>query len=835
MTSLKYFKALSFLFLIFLGISCGTKKEKEPEKPENSETALRAPAYPLITHDPYLSIWSMGDELNGSTTKHWTEQDQSLTGILQLDDKYYRFLGLESKIYKTLLPASDEEEYSVSYSEKEPDAKWLDADYDASNWKKGKAPFSDDKKEAKTIWTSDDLWYRRTFDLENTDLKTLYLKLRHDDDIVAYLNGEKILDVNGWQHSFKYIPIEDSVIKTLKKTGNVLAIHIKNTAGGQWLDAGLVTEEQMLDNVTITKAKQTSVSLKANQTIYTFDCDGATLSATFTSPLLIEDLDIYSRPISYISVSVKADDHKKHTAKLYLGTSTAIAVNESTQEVEASQYELNDLTVLKAGTTEQPVLQKKGDDLRIDWGYLYVASPAKQTVQYITKAGKGIESFVKGDATSQTLKLTGKDLVLNTVTDLGEIGSDNTESLFMIGYDQEEAVNYFGTSLKPWWKKDGKTFDQELTTTYNDYNSVIDKVKSFDQKLYDDAVSAGGKKYAELCVLAFRQSIAAHSLVEAPNGDLLFMSKENNSNGSINTVDITYPSAPLFLVYNPDLLKGMLNGIFYYSESGKWKKPFPSHDLGTFPIATGQTYGEDMPVEEAGNMIIATAAIADQEGNADYAKKHWQTLTIWADYLMQSGFDPANQLSTDDFAGHLARNANLSVKAIMAIASYGKLAKMLGNDEVAEKYTASAKEMAQKWTEMAKDNDHYTLAFGNEGSWSQKYNLVWDEILDLNIFPPAVQETEVAYYLTKQNKFGLPLDSRKTYTKSDWILWTATLAHNENDFEAIVDPVWDFVNTTPDRVPLSDWYETTDAHKVGFKARSVVGGFFIKMLKENKK
>lgn len=830
-------KKKSLLMLSLLCVFAYSCKEQQTTAQNENDVisgsaSLRAPAYPLITHDPYLSIWSMGDELNGSPTKHWTEKDHSLTGVLQLDDKFYQFLGMESKVWDAVLPASDEETYTVSYSETKPDDNWVKTDYDATSWKTGEAPFSDNKSMAKTSWTSDDLYYRRTFNLESTDLETLYLKLSHDDNVKAWINGVQVADIKGWLDSYKYLPVSKEAMSTLKPTGNVLAIHIRNTAGGQFLDAGLVTEAKSENNIEIQKAKQLNVALRANQTEYTFDADGTQIAITFTSPLLIEDLDIYSRPISYINVKVSGDE--SHNAKLYLGASSAIAVNQQVQEVEVSEYTNGDLSVLKAGTTSQPVLEKRGDDLRIDWGYLYVAAPSANTTQYISETAQGLDAFVSGEILDTKEKTTGKNLILNTVADLGEIDTEGTEQLFMIGYDQDEAVNYFGNSLKPWWSKDGATMDQELTNAYTDYESVINKVHNFDEQLYKDALESGGEKYADLCVAAYRQAIAAHILVEAPNGDILFLSKENNSNGSINTVDVTYPSAPLFLVYNPDLLKGMLNGIFYYSESGKWKKPFPAHDLGTYPIATGQTYGEDMPVEEAGNMLILTAAIAQAEGNADYAKAHWATLTTWADYLMQSGFDPANQLSTDDFAGHLARNANLSIKAIMAIASYGKLAEMLDNKETAEKYTAAAKDMAQKWKNIAADGDHYTLAFESEGSWSQKYNLVWDEILGLDIFPEDVQETEVAYYLNKQEAYGLPLDSRKTYTKSDWILWTATLAHNDADFKALMEPVWDFANTTPQRVPLSDWHETTNADKVGFKARSVVGGYYIKILKDNK-
>ena len=324
--------------------------------------------------------------------------------------------------------------------------------------------------------------------------------------------------------------------------------------------------------------------------------------------------------------------------------------------------------------------------------------------------------------------------------------------------------------------------------------------------------------------------MTAHKLVQSPSGEILWFSKENNSNGSIGTVDVTYPSAPLFLKYNPELAKGLLNHIFEYSESGRWTKPFPAHDVGTYPIANGQTYPYDMPVEEAGNMLILTGAVAILGGDRDYAAKHWETLSTWAEYLSQFGYNPDNQLCTDDFAGRLAHNVNLSAKAILALAAYGKTALLLGYKDIAKKYLAMAKDMSEKWQEEAFEEDHYLLTFDSPGTWSQKYNLAWDKVLNLNIFPDSVRKTELSYYLKVQNEYGLPLDSRKEYTKIDWILWSASMAKDPETFEALVEPVWRFENETPDRVPMGDWVWTDKPKWQAMKARSVVGGLFMPLL-----
>lgn len=825
---------LNVVLLVLFAVSCNYS---EMNWKLAGTAELRAPAYPLVTIDPYTSAWSCTDTLYNDAVRHWTGRVHSLIGAIRVDGQVYRFLGKEILPREALLPSAQYEPWEGRYRLKEPPKGWEKPGFDDSGWDTGKGAFGTAGMPAlSTPWETEDIWIRREFRLQKGEAgEKLYLVYSHDDIFELYLNGKQLVATGyEWQRNV-VLPLD---INLLSDDGeNVIAVHCHNRTGGGLVDFGIFRDKET-SNALAVAAVQKSVSISATQTRYEFACGPVDLQLTFLSPLLPAEPDILSRPVNYITYSASSADGELHDVEIYIEATPEWAVDQITQEVSVEKGKTDNLVYFKAGTTEQSILGKKGDDRRIDWGYFYLCAEQRpeitslsggynETKEMFASTGR----LAKEGGIKQVCSMHREMPVMAFAEQLGKVGEKSASGYMMIGYDDVYSIQYFGDNLMAWWKKEGNvTMDDALLSASSDYNALCKKCSAFDRKLWKDAVSAGGEKYAALCVLAFRQSIAAHKLLKDRQGNTLFFSKENFSNGSIGTVDVTYPSAPLYLYYNPDLLKGMMNPIFYYAESGKWTKPFAAHDVGTYPLANGQTYGGDMPVEESGNMLILTTAISFIEKNAGYAEKHWDVLTQWADYLLQKGLDPENQLCTDDFAGHFAHNANLSVKAIMAIAGYGKMAAMLGKKDVAEKYTSEAKAMALKWIEMADDGDHYRLTFDKPGTWSQKYNLVWDKLLDINIFPEDVYRKEVAYYLTRQNDFGLPLDNRKTYTKSDWITWTATLADDDQTFVKFIDPLYRYVTETPDRVPMSDWYETTDARKVGFQARSVVGGYFIKML-----
>lgn len=565
---------------------------------------------------------------------------------------------------------------------------------------------------------------------------------------------------------------------------------------------------------------QVSTAVRPTQTVCRFTNEAVQAALIFSTPALPDDLETFSRPVTYVTLRVKAADGRKHALKFEYRISGALAANNDKDAVAAESEAIAGLVAWRLGRTEQKPLSRSGDRIRCDWGYAWLAAP--EGAAFRALSAKPCAAAQQG---------------IGFTRDFGTVG--RAETHLLLAYDDIDSVMFFGRPLKAWWRRNGLSFGAMLAAAEADYPALMKKMASFDKKLLRDLARVGGAKYAAIAALAYRQSFAACKLVADANGQPLYFSKENASNGCMGTVDVLYPQIPHLLFMSPALVRATLAPILVYSSSARWTFPFAPHDIGQYPLGNGQVYGggehnerDQMPVEETGNMLICLGALSEIEGNAEFVSRWWPTVSKWAEFLAAKGFDPDNQLCTDDFAGHLAHNANLSIKAIMGLACYARMAEMRGENERAAAFHACAQAMVPQWMAAAAGGADGSgrLAFNQPGTWSMKYNLVWDRLLGFGLFPREVAQKEMAAYLKLQQPYGLPLDNRKAYTKADWIVWTATLTGNRADFDALIARLYLYLDETSDRIPFNDWYWADKGKYCSFIARSVVGGVYLPML-----
>ena len=607
---------------------------------------------------------------------------------------------------------------------------------------------------------------------------------------------------------------------------------------------------------------QKSLTVLPTRTIYVFedanDNARVRLTLTFLTPALPDDLDALARPVTYVTYAFESLDAQPHDIAIQFTACADITVNEPDETpATGSMPKVNGLATVCLGSKDQRILWRTGDGIGIDWGYLYVAADATQATASLSTGSAYENAFAfaantTANTTANSPTKTGiadGTLAKNTYATLRftpfKIGGGNTANTapapatrtVILAYDDLYSIQYFGKNLRPYWRRNGWEAADLLAHSASDYEPLRQRCEALDTELMSDLTNAGGAKYAQIAALAFRQCFAAGQFVADANGQPLQFCKENHSNGCIATSDVFTPMSPLFLLNGPTLAKSFIVPFMNYAASPRWPFPFAPHDLGVYPIANGQVYGGrekglggQMPIEESGNLLILFAAIAQMENNASFASLYWPTLEKWAGYLKEKGWDPEKQLCTDDFAGAYPHNTNLGIKAIIGLGAFAKLCDLRGDTAKAREYHDLARDYAQRWIATADDGDHYRLAFDEPDTWSQKYNLVWNRILDLDIFPRDVARKEMDFYLKTQNEYGLPLDSRRVSAKVDSLAWVATLTQNRDDFAAIIAPIFSFLNKTEQRAPMTDFYRTTDATKDQFTARPVVGGVFLQLL-----
>ena len=586
------------------------------------------------------------------------------------------------------------------------------------------------------------------------------------------------------------------------------------------------------------------VDVTATATEYMFENEKVKLSVRFTSPLLPDSIELLSRPCAYVDFQV---EKKTECRAEVCFTVSSDLVSRRRERMAGGSYcrpgkkEVPPYKYAVMGRAVQQPLSGSGDRVTADWGYVYLASAQEDArLAFSLEAGE-----------------------LSCCLPVPEAGGHTG---LVLAWDDLVSINYFGEWKKGAWTRSYGTILDAVGAALSDREEVFKRAQKLDREIFDKAFSLGGEAYAYICCFSYRHAVAAHKLILDEEGNVIFLSKENDSNGCIGTVDVSYPSVPLFLLYNPELVKGMLRPIFRFASCDVWEYDFAPHDVGRYPYAWGQVYAliegkkgmgyepwkddvcpplysypagcgiydpvYQMPVEECGNMLIMTEAVCMAEGSGDFAGPWMGILEKWVKYLIQFGSDPGEQLCTDDFAGHLAHNTNLSLKAIMGIEAYARLLGRLGREAEAEEYHERARDMSADWCKRADAGDHYMLAFGSPETWSLKYNMVWDKIFGSGLFGEEVYEKELAWYEKKTGVYGVPLDSRASYTKSDWILWCAAMTQDRERQRRLIQPVADYLENSPTRVPFSDWYDSETGKYCHFIARSVQGGIFMPLLEQ---
>ncbi|MCM1110154.1 MAG: DUF4965 domain-containing protein [Clostridium sp.] len=820
-------------------MSAQTVADFEPYK----EIDLRLPSVPLLVNNPFFSIWSNYDNLTDGPTRHWCEREKAIDGVLLVDGTAYRFMGNGRDVVLNPIAGMTVDGANwtgkVNYTTQSGTA-WTGTDFDDSAWKSEPAAWGTvgEYPNCNTPWTGEnkDIYVRREVSLTADDLaKDLWIQFSHDDVCEIYLDGQRLVSTGETWLQGEKRQIPASIKNSLKPGRHILAGHCHNTTGGSYLDFGIYSNG--MTPADVQTAQQNSVNVTATSSYYNFTCGPVNLDLVFTSPLLIDDPDILSTPINFVSFQATSNDGREHDVKVYFATTAQLTVNEMGNPTETQIVTENGVRYLKAGARDNKPLSFSGDMVAIDWGYLYIPAINGAEIAIADQATGEGDFITTGKIPAsksgviQSSNLSQMPLMI-FVKDLGK--TKQNSSYMMVGYDEVYDMEYMKKQYKAYYARNGKTIFQAFDDFARDYQTLMQRCRDIDKMIYDDGLAAGGVKYAEQLTGVYRHAMAAHKCFQDDKGQMLYFSKENKSNGCVNTMDLTYPSSPLYLLYNPELMKGMVLSILDYALSDARKDAnCAAHDLGQYPLANGQVYGDSMPLEETANTLILCAAISKITGDASWLKPYVGTLSKWAQYCKDNSQNPGNQLCTDDFKGPSEQNTNLSVKGITALSAYADVAEMLGStsSRTIESYRQAARDMGLIWEATARAGQHYKMGFSDsDDTWSQKYNLLWDKMFGYNNFPAYVFDREMAWYLDHNPKYGTPLDGRDNSAKSDWLMWTAALADDLTTFQAFSDKHWNYINETTSRIPLSDWFDCATGNAINFSARSVIAGLWAKVL-----
>ncbi|KAL4987649.1 hypothetical protein BDW68DRAFT_160688 [Aspergillus falconensis] len=423
--------------------------------------------------------------------------------------------------------------------------------------------------------------------------------------------------------------------------------------------------------------------------------------------------------------------------------------------------------------------------------------------------------------------------------DLGTVSGEQSVN-FAVGYARKEAINYLGKPYTGYYRAHYPNTYKALSHFFVDYLAAVVESKIVDAEMAAQAAVAGGSKYADIVSLSARQAWGGIDLTIPDDSldttEVLAFVKELSSNGNLNTVDVIMPAFPIYYVMDPDYIRYLLEPMMRYVAAGRWRLPYTIHDMGThYPNAVGHDdqKAEPMPIEECGNLMVLVLAYVRATGDRAWADQYIDVLKKYADYLVENSIDIELQLSSNDAAGPLANETNLAIKAAVGLKAFGEISGL-------SEYSRVGEERANLFFNQGLGTDgertHFVLQYPDKPtSWKTPYNLYPDVLFDLKTFPKEAYQMGNTFFKSVRAEYGVPLDNRQDWAKSDWNMWLAGTFDDETTRREFIDDLWAFVSNGKHNWPFSDRYVATSAKgrepglPVLCRARPTVGGHFALM------
>ncbi|QRV97100.1 DNA polymerase 1 [Ceratobasidium sp. AG-Ba] len=591
-------------------------------------------------------------------------------------------------------------------------------------------------------------------------------------------------------------------------------------------------------------ATQKSVAFTATKSTFVLSAGPVDLTVQFLSPVEPTDYLRQSLPFSYMTLSAKSTDGASHKVQYYTDISAEWVSGDNSLLAKWSTSNVTDAIVHRV-TLQNPTPFAEVDD-HTQYGSAYYGIRQGAGLTYAS----GADATLRSTFMSSGVLPNAQDTQFRAISDqwpvfafAKESDSNGSEVVFAVGHVRDPLVQYIvaGNRLEerhPFWMSKYPTANDAISAflSMEEYSHAVSAASALDAKIQTDA-SAIHEDYASIVALSARQAFAAVeiTLPKSPSGsfntsDVKIFMKEISSNGNMNTVDVIFPAWPVYLYLNPDFGRRLLEPLFQYQQTGQYPNKWSIHDLGThYPNATGHNDGgdESMPVEESGNMLIMALSYTRATKDNSLISNNYNLLTQWTQFLVEDSLIPAEQLSTDDFAGHLVNQTNLAIKGIIGIKAMSEIASILGKTDDAKKYSDIAASYVPQWQEFATSSEgHLMLNYNNPSSWGIAYNLYADKLFGFNLFPKSVYDMQTAWYAKQFKQYGIPLDTRHTYTKSDWEIYTAGTVGDVNTRNLFITRLKDYLANGKNNAPFSDWYDAISGSVAGFRARPVAGGHF---------